>query len=367
MPTHHIVRTTKVKYTPRLKQVESIFDVERKGETTVQWEVDLPLEEKPWHVGLIVGSSGSGKSTIGKELFKEHMITDMIWQNDLSIVDDFPKDKPIKEIIAALSSVGFSSPPNWMRPFNVLSNGEQFRTTLARAIIENNFFVIDEFTSVVDRTVAEIGSHAVAKAVRSQDKQMIAISCHHDIIEWLQPDWIYDTDEKRFTWRSLRRRPTIDLEISPCERSCWKMFRQHHYLSSDINPIARCFMGTVKGNPVAFTAVISFPHPRSPGYREHRTVVLPDYQGVGIGNAMSEFVAGIYRTKKTKYFSRTGHLAMIRHRLKSKLWKLTGKEIKVMNTNIKGLNKTVSNNRQTYGFQYVGKPLVEEAKLLFGG
>ena len=58
----------------------------------------------------------------------------------------------------------------WLRPFHVLSNGEQFRATIARALAESakgrELVVIDEFTSVVDRTVAQIGSAAIAKTIR---------------------------------------------------------------------------------------------------------------------------------------------------------------------------------------------------------
>src|SRR5439155_19760773 len=50
--------------------------------------------------------------------------------------------------------------------------------------------IFDEFTSVVDRTVAQIGSAAVAKTIRRSGKQLVAASCHYDVIEWLQPDWI---------------------------------------------------------------------------------------------------------------------------------------------------------------------------------
>ena len=76
---------------------------------------------------------------------------------------------------------------------------------------------------------------------------------------------------------------------------------------------------------VAFTAVLPFPHARRPGWREHRTVCLPDFQGVGIGNAMSEFVASLYVAGGRPYFSTTTHPAMIRHRAKSPLWRMTVK------------------------------------------
>jgi ABC-type ATPase with predicted acetyltransferase domain len=53
--------------------------------------------------------------------------------------------------------------------------------------------VVDEFTSVVDRQIAKIGAAAFAKSWRKTGKQIVLLSCHYDIIEWLQPDWVYDT------------------------------------------------------------------------------------------------------------------------------------------------------------------------------
>ena len=33
---------------------------------------------------------------------------------------------------------------------------------------------------------------------RKTNKRFVAVACHRDIVEWLEPDWIYDTDEQRF-------------------------------------------------------------------------------------------------------------------------------------------------------------------------
>ncbi len=80
----------------------------------------------------------------------------------------------IKEITALLSSVGFSSPLAWLRPFEGLSIGERFRVTMARALAETrDLTVIDELTSVVDRTVAQIGSAAIAKTVRRRQPRNV--------------------------------------------------------------------------------------------------------------------------------------------------------------------------------------------------
>ncbi|WP_339730182.1 ABC transporter ATP-binding protein [uncultured Gimesia sp.] len=318
-----IVRESQVVRSPRVIQLEGIFGFPAEKKSRVTWSVDLPLEQHEWNVGLIVGPSGCGKTTIGGELFKKELVNQFDWFQKKSIVDAFPKEMGIKEITALLSSVGFSSPPSWLRPYHVLSNGEQFRVTLARSLAEQpDLAVIDEFTSVVDRSVAKIGSSAVAKTVRKRQQRFVAIACHYDIIDWLDPDWIYQPASDDFQWRCERQsRPPLTLEIINVHRSAWELFRKYHYLDSTIQQSANCFLALVDGQPAAFTAVIHFPHKTSPSFREHRTVCLPDFQGVGIGNALSEFVASLYCCKKT-YTSITGHPAMIRHRAKSKLWKM---------------------------------------------
>src|SRR5206468_991457 len=109
--------------------------------------------------------------------------------------------------------------------------------------------------------------------------------------------------------------------------------------------------------PAAFTAVLPFPHPTRPGWREHRTVCLPDFQGIGIGSAMSEFVAAIYRATGKPYYSTTGHPALIRHRCRSPLWRVTRRPtIATCPHASRGMAGAGSIGRITAGFEYVGPP-----------
>lgn len=364
-----IHRSTAIIRTPRVMQIEGMFSIPPSQRSDVAWDVALPINEKTWNIGLIVGPSGCGKSTVAREAFGDRIISSFAWSKDRSIVDDFPKDLSIKDIAALLSSVGFSSPPSWLRPFHVLSNGEQFRVTMARAMAEHeSLFVIDEFTSVVDRTVAQIGSHAIARTIRGRGKQFIAVACHYDIIDWLQPDWLYEPATKTFQWRELQQRPSIKLTIKRVDTSAWQIFKKHHYLDTSINKSAKCFIACVEDQPVAFASVLSFPHPVSPGWREHRTVCLPDYQGCGIGNVLSEFIGGLFRATGKPYRSTTGHPGMIRYRAKSKTWKMTTQPQRSSagcKSSHRALQKTYATNRLVAGFEYVG-PIFNDDARAFG-
>lgn len=156
---------------------------------------DIPIEGKEWNVGLIVGSSGTGKSTIAAEAFGRR---EPMQPAGGAVIDDMPSGRQFKDITRAFVSVGFSSPPSWLKPYSVLSNGEKMRASLAYALLsDDDPIVFDEFTSVVDREVAKTMSLAASKAVRRDGKRFVAVSCHRDVTEWLDPDW-NDTDAMRF-------------------------------------------------------------------------------------------------------------------------------------------------------------------------
>jgi len=360
MPSVHIVRETKVKDSFRVQQVKGMFDYDR-ATIRHEWTSTLPVEEKSWGIGLIVGPSGSGKTTLATEAFKQFVFHKAFeWDANAAVVDGFKKNLETKDIVGMFNSVGFSSPPHWLKPFNHLSNGQQFRVELARCLLENEKgLIFDEFTSVIDRDVAKIGCAAISKALRATENHpFIAVSCHYDIIDWLDPDWVFDVGTQCFEWRLRRRFPQIILNVHQTSCAAWSLFRQHHYLDHSINKTAQCYVATINEKPIAFCSVLHFPHPKVANFkREHRTVVLPDFQGVGVGNRLSEFVGSYYKNKGFRFISTTSAPAMIRHRAKSSFWRTHrfGNSSKQGQNVIAGLAKALSTRRITAGFEYIGK------------
>lgn len=360
MPRVDIVRAIPIERTPRVMQLEGIFDVTPAERSEVRWQVELPIEQKEWSIGLVVGPSGCGKSTLARELFGDALVTRYSWPEERSIVDAFPAGVPIRDITMLLSSVGFSSPPSWVRPFHVLSTGEQFRTTVARAIAENpdKLFAIDEFTSVVDRTVAQIGSCAIAKTVRRRRQKFVAVSCHRDIIDWLQPDWTYDPSTDTFQWRELQRRPPIRLAINRVHPSTWRIFSKHHYLTATLHRAARCFVAFVDQSPVAFHSylpAVGFPNT----WRGHRSVTLPDYQGAGIGNALITYLAGMWAGLGARVLRITGHPAEIASAKRSPQWRMIRKP-SMTGKDVGGKVRQHATTRLTASFEYAGAALPRE-------
>jgi ribosomal protein S18 acetylase RimI-like enzyme len=52
-------------------------------------------------------------------------------------------------------------------------------------------------------------------------------------------------------------------------------------------------------------------------------VILPEFQGMGIGTRFSDAIAEIYVSRGLRYFSKTAHPSFGEHREKSDLWRPT--------------------------------------------
>ena len=154
------------------------------------------LNSFQWNIGLICGNSGSGKSTILKNMknFKEFIPS---YDMNKPIISQFPNLSE-EEVCDLLSSVGLSSVPVWLHKPNELSNGERARLDICwlLANVKNETIFCDEFTSVVNRQCAKSLSFALQRYVRKNNLQIVLASCHFDIIEWLNPDWIFNLNKQ---------------------------------------------------------------------------------------------------------------------------------------------------------------------------
>ena len=364
MTVHHHL-TGQVATTPRVVQVRGMFDLtEEHGTTTSINHEPLNLTES-WNIGLIVGPSGSGKSTVANELFG---IADPFQNLDieaLSVVDLFPDSISTNEITGLLSSVGFSSPPSWLRPITQLSNGERFRVEVALALAkatDEQPIVIDEFTSVVDRTVAQVGSFAISKHVRKTDRQFIAVACHYDIIDWLQPDWILDMADGTFSRRAVQPRPDISVHIQKVTHRTWRSFARHHYLNESIALASRCWLATVNDRPAAFIAELRQPHPKAKNIRRcSRIVVSPDFQGIGLGLKFLNTIGHGIRAESERFTITTTHPSMIALLNNSPLWapmRRPSRSATHMNqqANTSRGVKRPNQQRLTMAFEFAGQP-----------
>lgn len=266
----------------RAARVKSLFNVE--SGCNFDLSATLPLEDEPWHLGVIVGPSGSGKSSLGRLIFGADHVHDLQagWPADEPIIEAIAPDGDFNAVTGALSAVGLGNVPTWLRPFSALSNGERFRAGLARVVCDAPAqVVIDEFTSVVDRQIARIGALAFQKAWRRTPGKCVLLSCHYDVLNWLEPDWVFDTASGQFARGCLWRRPRFDLDIWQTDGSYWPLFEPHHYLKLPRMIAADYFVGAVDGEAVCHVAVS--PKLDISGMRACRLVVMPEWQGAGVG------------------------------------------------------------------------------------
>ena len=172
------------------------YDIQNK-EVTIT-EVPMPCDDDlqvmnndDWNIFLICGRSGSGKSTILNKVFNGATVIDYDYSK--AVISQFPNLSE-EDACDLLQSVGLSSVPTWLRKPQELSNGEKARLDICKAIYEakDGNIILDEFTSVVNRDVAKSMSFALQRYVRQKGLRVIISSCHYDIVEWLQPDYIFN-------------------------------------------------------------------------------------------------------------------------------------------------------------------------------
>lgn len=325
MPRVDIVVESSIPQTSRVQQLSAMFDVPPAEKSRLEWHGELPIERDDWNVGLIVGPSGCGKSSIARQVFGANYEPSLAWSGG-AVIDDFSKQLPIDAVTGACQAVGFNTIPAWMRPFHVLSNGERFRVELARRMLElPDPIVVDEFTSVVDRQVAQIGAHAVQKYVRRNKRKFVGVSCHYDIVDWLQPDWIFEPAAMTFARRSLQRRPPLDVTICRVPYSAWRLFAPFHYLTAELARGARCFGLFVRDRITTFAGIM--PKPISNGRDAgtaiagvSRVVTLPDWQGLGLAFVLLDKLGAAYRAIGKRFRNYPAHPAFVRAHRRSKEW-----------------------------------------------
>lgn len=221
MPSFDIIKNWVPEQSFRTESIKSQFTLQD-VKLQKRFTGSIPIEGTDWKIGLIVGRSGTGKSSIAKQQWPNEYIKELQY-TAANFVNDFPKECSISEITTALCNVGFASPPDWLKKYDALSQGEKMRVDLARALcLPQKLIVFDEFTSVIDREIAKVASLAINKAIKHSDKQFIAVTCHYDIEEWLQPDWVFYTDTMTFDNKKKEPAQKLNLQSMNAQGQCGK-------------------------------------------------------------------------------------------------------------------------------------------------
>lgn len=306
-----------------------------------------------WKTCVILGPSGTGKTTSLRRFGDP---------SDVQVDPEMPAielgkmfGKTVDETITMYRKCGFGSVPSWVLPYKQLSNGEKYRVQIALKLMRgDNPIILDEFGSYIDHPSAVMLATLVRKLANKTDQKFLIATLNPVIAEELEPDELIELGTPSIR-RSLRRDRI--LQVQRVHRNAWEIFKHHHYMSSNLISSAKCFLFTMDGNIVGFNALKPFPHGFiKNAYNGHRTVVLPTYQGFGLGPKIADITASIAAAHGYTVYTKTVHPSLGEYRTKSPLWRETamnGKEgYSTKQTNL----ADAKFNRKSYTHAYVGPP-----------
>lgn len=308
------------------------IDVEKKLTHKLEISADLQNDFK---IGLIIGASGSGKTTLAKKIF-DQQFNEIIIDENKTVLDQFPESLNYDECANLLNSIGLSSVTCWIRPFNTLSNGQKERAKAAIALSKNDFVVIDEWTSVVDRTVAKAMSSCVSRFSKKLNKKLVLISCHYDVIDWIDPDWIIDCNEQKFIDRRLlrqeerERKEKLKFEIRECSKSNWNQFSKYHYLNEKLPGGKNFFYGLFHDQNqigfMCFSNYVPIKKNTQPIFHANRIVIHPDFVGFGLGSKFLTQTAQFIKNKGIRVMIKMSSIPLYKSLLKNNSWKFLGSD-----------------------------------------
>lgn len=343
---------------PRAAALEAAFGCQADEHAAVDLSAELVSANEPWTIGAIVGPSGSGKTLVARHAFPDACWVgpkdEKPWPGDRALIDSLGEFS-LEQIASALASVGLNTVPSWLRPFALLSQGEQFRARLARALLAaeqtspaeqvpaehteafpRRTLLVDEFTGPLDRDSARSACRALSRRLRTCEPspaavRLVAVTCHDDILPWLDPDWVLDMSCGKLARGRLPRQP-IELDIHACHRNLWETFGRHHYLSSSaLHSQSRCFaavwpkendsMQHAPARPVAFASLLHAIGMQGVK-RISRLVVLPQFQGLGIGRRLANWLGEHCRQQGLRLRISTAHPAMLAALQFSRQWRI---------------------------------------------
>ncbi len=340
------------------------FDIQNREATNVEIPMNFAdCRTFDWNIGVIYGGSGTGKTTLLKQF--GHLSKSQ-FDGKKALISNFDWLEP-KDATFLLTAMGLGSVPTWLRPFHTLSNGEQYRAELAYKVAkakDTDVILIDEYTSVVDRDVAKSMSNALQKYIRRENKKIILASCHFDIMDWLQPDWTYSPTIGRVERHALlrRTRPEIKVQIFRCRFESWNLFKRHHYLTEELNRTAETFIIEFNGQYIGFFGILPFPGVGDPKTRRlSRMVILPDFQGLGIGTKVFNYLCSLYKAEGHQMYVRTVSPGLGKFMEKNENWQATSSNGKIPGADTSGRKLML---RPGYSYKYIGVASTDDTSII---
>lgn len=186
---------TEVERSDRVLEIAEAFGLGLDDKEFVVFD-NQPIEIEQGDVVYITGQSGSGKSTVLRELVQQMGFgperlnvadIDRVELLDKPLIDQIGKDTA--EALNLLSIAGLNDAYLFIRKPKELSDGQRYRFKLAK-IIESGaqVWVADEFLAVLDRTTAKVIAFNLQKVARKVGATLVVATTHTDMVEDLAPN-----------------------------------------------------------------------------------------------------------------------------------------------------------------------------------
>ena len=307
--TFDIAYETATEITPRTTAVSEAFGLGIDQAQKFPIYDNAELKINPKDIVYITGDSGSGKSVLLRALKQDldEEATDMAnieSDPEKPIIDTVGKN--LSESLELLSKAGLNDAFLFIRRFRELSDGQKYRYKIAKLMeIGKQWWIADEFCSMLDRDTAKIVAFNIQKIARQMGKAVVVATTHTDLFEDLKPSvHVHKRFGKEISVNYYSNEPaeecslTKEMRVEEGTFGDYKKLSLFHYRSSRCSPPRKIF--TLKrGDELCGVIVYSYPSPVAFGrskvwkgtFRQlqgevsivSRVVVHPKYRTMGLG------------------------------------------------------------------------------------